>query len=423
MLKFEPEKLMEDMKHAIPIIEGYNCELADWYDLTITDFNPSEYDDEIITYDTEINLWLPESDDSPTVTIKELIELSCELESAKIENNTRYISNKRILQLVEPVENTQMAILGLEGSWPNCRLFEQAIEIEGTKIKVGIVNGFTPFAFLLAKNGDYGDFWPVFHEEDYFVEIEFDGKHDPENIKNILESYLFELNASSGLIFRPHVRPIYDDAFDYEDQQNKAQRLNEKCRLRPLLSGKGLPEVCSLFNRALSIEDVELRLFSLVKTLEFITPTVLRKRSNEEIRQRLLSPDALDPDAEFIKSLIDLIESHRESRKDSVALKLTIIECCDPNPIAKIAPEILKKTCNLVNMTGKAENKAALEELANCLSATRNQIAHAKSNFVPTGRECPQEQLPDLVECVRIATIQAIRWFSTCPEALRIIGN
>jgi hypothetical protein len=423
MLKFEPEKLIEDMKHAISILKGCNCELGDWYDLTIPDFNPSEYDDEIITYNTEINLWLPEADDSPAVTIGELIELSYELESAEIENNTRYISSKRILQLVEPVENTQMAILGLEGSWPNCRLFEQSIEIEGTKIKIGIVNGFTPFAILLAKNGDYGDIWPVFHEEDYFVEIEFDGKQDPKKINSIMESYLFELNSSSGLIFRPHVRPVYDDAFDYEDQQNKAQRLNAKCRLRPVLSGKGIPEVCSLFNRALSIEDVELRLFSLVKTMEFITPTVLRKRSNEEIRQRLFSSDALDPDAEFIKSLVDLIESHRESRKDSVALRLTIVECCDPNPLAKMAPKILKKTCNLVNMTGKSESKAALEELANCLSATRNQIAHAKSNFVPTGRECPTEQLPALVECVRIATIQAIRWFSTCPEALRIIGN
>jgi hypothetical protein len=47
------------------------------------------------------------------------------------------------------------------------------------------------------------------------------------------------------------------------------------------MEGKGIKDVCNLFNRAISIEDLELRFFSLVKVIEYIAPTVVKKRANE----------------------------------------------------------------------------------------------------------------------------------------------
>ena len=225
------------------------------------------------------------------------------------------------------------------------------------------------------------------------------------------------------MTFRQHVRPQTDGSLDFYDAQEKAVKLLETFRLRPLISGKGIKDACHLFNRAMSIEDDELRLFSLVKVIEYISPTVVKKKANEQIRQRLLSADALNPDAEFIANLVKLIENNRESRKDAVALKLTILEACDPIQLTKKAPKFLSKIHLNDEIIKDADRKAALEELSDCITATRNKIAHAKSNFKPTGKECPNEHLPSFVDCVKLITIQVIHWFATCPEELRVLNT
>ena len=276
---------------------------------------------------------------------------------------------------------------------------------------------------MVTKNGDYEEFWPPFHEEDYFIEITFENTMESNIVDSLIETYLFELNSSLNLTFRQHIRPTIDGHWDYDDTHEKAIELEETSRLRPLIRGKGLKEACHLFNKAMSIEDDELRLFSLVKVIEYIAPTVVKKKTNEQIRQRLLSADALNPDADFIADLIKLVENNRETRKDAAALKLTIFEACDPSPLDKVAPKYLSTIHLKRDLIKDAERKAALEELSNCITATRNKIAHAKSNFKPTGKECPEEQLTSFVECLRLVTIQIVQWFATCPEELRILNS
>lgn len=423
MIIFDPPSIKDEMNSVKLTIEEHNCELADWYPTDDPDFDPSEFDDIKITYSTEVRLWVPQTDDSPVLTVRELIDLSKELDTATLENNTRYISENRFLQLIEPIEDTKLSMINIGGDWPTTRLFEQQFNFDSNEIYIGIVNGFTPFSLIVSKNEDYEDFWPPFHEEDYFIEITFTKPIEYSFVESLIETYLFELNASLNLTFRQHVRATTDGYEDFDYAQEKAMKLVETFRLRPLISGKGIREVCHLFNRAMSIEDDELRLFSLVKVIEYIAPTVVRKKANEQIRQRLLSADALNPDAEFIADLIKLIEINRESRKDAVALKLTIFEACDPIPLAKTAPKYLSKIHLADENIKDTGRKAALEELSNCITATRNKIAHAKSNFKPTGKECPKEQLTSFVECVRLVTIQVINWFATCPEELRILNT
>jgi hypothetical protein len=421
MLRFDPPSIKDEMNSVKLIIEDHNCELGDWYPTDVPDFDPSEFDDQIITYSTGITLWVPQTDDSPELTVRNLIDLSEELKDAVLENNTRYISQKRVLQLIEPIEDTKLSFLNLGGHWPDSRLFEQKLAFNNIDISIGIVSGFSPFSLLISKNEDYEEYYPPFHEEDYFIEIIFSHPINPSIVYSLIETYLFELNSSLNFSFRQHIRPKTDGTFDFDYAQEKANELSKNFRLRPLLSGKGIKDVCHLFNRAISIEDDELRLFSLVKVIEYITPTVVKKKANEQIRQRLLSADALKPDAEFIADLVKLVEVNRESRKDAVALKLTILEACDPIPLAKAAPKFLTKL-HKKNLKD-TERKAALEELSDCITATRNEIAHAKSNFKPNGKECPNKELVSFVECVRLVAIQVLNWFATCPEELRVLDT
>jgi len=423
MIKFDPPSIKDEMNSVKLVIEEHNCELGEWYPTDDPDFDPSEFDDVIITYSTGVGLWVPQSDDSPELTIKDLIDLSKELKTATLQNNTRYISQKRILQSIEPIESTKLSILGLGGDWPSTRLFQQKLNVDGNEISIGIINGFSPFSLIVTKNGDYEDFWPPFHEDDYFIEITFENTIESSIVDSLIETYLFELNSSLNLTFRQHIRPTIEGDLDYDDAYEKAIKLEETSRLRPLINGKGIKEACHLFNKAISIEDDELRLFSMVKVIEYIAPTVVKKKTNEQIRQRLLSADALNPDADFIADLIKLVENNRETRKDAAALKLTIFEACDPSPLAKIAPTFLSTIHLKKDLIKDADKKAALEELSNCITATRNKIAHAKSNFKPTGKECPEEQLASFVECLRLVTIQVLKWFATCPEELRILNS
>lgn len=173
MIKFDPPSIKDEMNFVKLTIEKHNCELGDWYPTDDPDFDPSEFDDIKITYSTVVGLWVPKADDSPELTVRELIDLSKDLDTATLENNTRYISQNRILQLIEPIEDTKLSILNLGGDWPTARLFEHKFNFDSNEITIGIVNGFSPFSLIISKNRDYEDFWPPFHEEDYFIEILF----------------------------------------------------------------------------------------------------------------------------------------------------------------------------------------------------------------------------------------------------------
>jgi hypothetical protein len=67
------------------------------------------------------------------------------------------------------------------------------------------------------------------------------------------------------------------------------------------------------------------------------------------------------------------------------------------------------------------KKEEALTELGASLYATRNRTAHAKANYESTGEECPEEQLTDFVECVKLAAQQAVRWYHSRAEDARVL--
>ena len=165
---------------------------------------------------------------------------------------------------------------------------------------------------------------------------------------------------------------------------------------------------------------MEYSLISFVKTLEFISATVVRRAAHDAIRARLSSSRALNPDAAFLDDLTRLVDNQRIFRKDSEALKLTIETCCDAKELAFHAPPKLKSLRSITEESDAKARKAALGELADCLSATRNELSHAKSNYQSTGAECPAAERTQLAECARLAVDQAIRWFGSLSPHARV---
>jgi hypothetical protein len=171
---------------------------------------------------------------------------------------------------------------------------------------------------------------------------------------------------------------------------------------------------------ATSATNIEYKVIGFVKVIEFVSATVVRKAAHEKIRQRLMSPKALSPDAKFIDELMLLLEEHRENRPDHVALKLAVETCCDAVELANEAPPSLLKMKDITGTSEAGDRREALHELAERLSATRNQLAHAKPNYDLTGKEVPKSELEAFCALARKAAAQCLHWFSGLPAHTRV---
>ena len=262
--------------------------------------------------------------------------------------------------------------------------------------------------------GAYEKYHPPVSEEDLFIEIKFDKPISHATEKNIFEAYLFELNSSLSIVIQKSPRPYIDDSWLEEDYE-----LTSDHRLRPLILGKGIAELLSLYNKAVVAQDLSVRILYFTKAVEYVSQTVIRKQANAAIRSKLLSSRALNPDAEFIAELEAVVEGQRSYRKDREAIRQTITECCDASELSSKAPTFLKELRKISVNSREQEVTKALGSLGQSLYATRNQIAHAKANYTPSGDECPTEELRAFTECIRIATQQVIYWYQFSHESMR----
>jgi hypothetical protein len=191
-------------------------------------------------------------------------------------------------------------------------------------------------------------------------------------------------------------------------------------RVRPLLVGHGLEDVLALFNEACGLElHPDHLLLGFVRVIEHVSVTVIRLHAYQQMRTRLLSERALDPDAAFIEDLQRLMEALERKRSDKEAIKETIRTCCDVVELARNAPPFLTALKGLSSSSSTQVREQAANTLAHALYATRNAVAHAKANYVPTGQECPEEELDQFAEIARLAAAQAIRWLGTVDPRYR----
>jgi hypothetical protein len=272
---------------------------------------------------------------------------------------------------------------------------------------------------VVLKDYFYDKYFPPMSEEEFFLEVRHTAACDSEAAVAAAYAYLFELNTSLGLNVSEWPRMAEVDDQDYPEDQEIEQLRERATRLRPLLSGPGMHTLLREFNRGSVAPDAEAALFPFVKCIEYVSATVVRERQYEDLRRRLLTSEALNPTASFMDGLLALFEENRQFTKDFEALRLTVERCCDPLILAKHAPEFLT-VLRVVSPSSKpAERRQALGELSSCLSATRNQLAHAKANYELTGKECPASELWSLVACAKLAAEQCICWYASQNPGLR----
>lgn len=156
-----------------------------------------------------------------------------------------------------------------------------------------------------------------------------------------MQAYLFELHVTLGLEFSEAPRAV-DFDIEYPEDEEIGDLVQRAASMRPLLTGPGLLEVLSEFNSAngLHVDDAALLVYA--KCIAYVSAKVVREKQYEDLRKRLLSRDALSPNAEFMDGLLVLFEQNRIFTRDAEALRLSIERCCDPLPMKPHAPRILR---------------------------------------------------------------------------------
>lgn len=416
MLTFDPPELEGRLRQAV-------SKLADLASLTMDDvaleqdFETKDFADIKVTPTTELGVDLPRCA-RETMAAEEAIALVDEVsDKATHFDGIVYHSAFRTLVRIRP-EDGRSAVY-LEGAGQKGD-FSMSIVMAGTagSAEVGLSNRSVHFGLSVVLRDYFHDkYFPPMSSDDFFVEVRHTSGCDMQCALGLAHAYLFELNSSLGIVVSEWARVTGE--YEYPADEEVEQLLERGRRLRPLLVGPGMQSLLREFNRGAAASDAEGAVLSFVKCIEYVSATVVREKQYEDLRKRLLSAEALHPTAAYLDGLLALFEENRQFTKDSEAIKLAIERCCDPILLAKHAPTFLRTLSTIASESKPAERRQALVELSGCLSATRNQLAHAKANYDLTGKECPSDQLLALANCARLAAEQCIRWYAALNPDLR----
>ncbi|HEY5556270.1 hypothetical protein [Acetobacterium sp.] len=434
MLKFINKDLKEKTRSCLEYLESKDVELERFCgfenisepESVSNKYVLEEYNDQIIDENYIISVCLDESDFNLEMTLIEFIDLIEETKESKMIKNIKCISNKHCL-----IRNKLTEINEFEEYMRISNLLEHTLEIfkieseiKGIKFSCAIKKGITLFGILVHLANNYSDYLPSVLGEDIFIEISFcDERLTEKQIEEIYNAYCFEIGASHGIYLTPSPRPEDDfDEFDYEDSDDNDYIL------RPLMLGPGMMEIQKLFNQANEVNDnPDYSIIQYTKIIENVSQTVIREGITQLAYTKLMSSKALCPDADYIRELETLfIENKQKYEKDKEAINATIEKCCDIFEISEYAPKFLDKVKNLKENINRQNSKkeplikAALESLAEKITATRNSIVHAKANYALTGKECPEEDKTEFAKMLRIVSIQVIRWFANISNSSKI---
>ncbi|WP_129727950.1 hypothetical protein [Ectobacillus funiculus] len=405
-VKFVPEELKEELKQLLDFFEEH--EIQHDFDGYLS--NDYKEEDTIIDKDTAIQVWLPRTDYEESSTLGDVIEMVREALKARQIDEYKFIGKRLALFRIDSYSREMLSRAAYE--LPTT-ITESAHDQE---YELNIVAGLTSYAFKLVIDQMYSKYVPPVDFDDIFIEISCEDKLDEEVLESLVEAYLFELKSTIGIEVHPSPRVFYDP-WEEEDVQLEAAL----SRLRPLLRGKGVPELLKLYNSSLSTQNAEILILTYTKVIEYVSQTVIQQDLIRTVSKKLSSPKALSPDANYILELSKIFEGNRNHKKDHLAIKLTVETCCDLLEIVSNAPQFLKFTRKLTMDSKPEDLQRALDEVANAISNTRNMLAHAKTNYEKKGKECPEDQLDDFAKCLDILAQQIIRWFAREHEDNRVV--
>lgn len=350
-------------------------------------------------------------EDDPTyIDVEEFILLSEEIRTIKIINNGLIKTKHHSYYIVSANDSKDAYVIR---EYPSVRLESAG----GTTIDILTESCIIGLVASKLKMFDR-DYWGTANQYEC-VQIIY-GKEDERmgNLEEIelLNSYLFEIADSLDVtLMRSEIHLPVDYYYLEEDENYQALR-----ELEPYNEGM------KLFTSAVQIKDPELKFLNFYKVIEHFSPIAVNIEANELMRKKLDSPKSSFEDGDFIRSIFNLANSMRDRYNDEDLIKAAFTTCFDFIGLFKELPNsIQKKVAGHLKIKeleyggDKQLINTASNIVAKIIYKTRNRVVHAKSNFESTGEEISNEEFEELNEFMKLASSQAIRWYSRQPKHLK----
>ena len=368
---------------------------------------------EILSEESEITIYMPRDSDGYICTLKDFISIVNQAKNGYFVNDYTFVS--------ESVAFIRIGLSIHHFDFQSSSLAEMnlrtKIEYNGVAYDVDIVWGLNSFNLKLAEEDKYNKYVPPYLAEDIFIKLECDKNIDGILLNEIFDAYFFELKTSLNLEIR--TEPWEYEIWDYDEDEFSNEIKNSN--LRPLLQGRGIKELLSIYKSAFHTSYPEQQILAFSRVIEYVSQTVIRKDLIEKTMTKLSSKRALSPDSTYILELGKIFDDHRDLGKDYQAFKITIETCCDIYELVEFVPSFLNKTKKITLESKSDSIQQAFGEIVNAVTATRNMFAHAKTNYKVKGTECPNDQLADFSKLMDIIAQQTIRWFAMQKEENRIV--
>lgn len=235
-----------------------------------------------------------------------------------------------------------------------------------------------------------------------------------EDEEKLIKSYFFELAHAHkiSLSFSTFHCP---EEFDKEEFEESVKNL-------PSATEDYNPAM-ELFINANQAISADLKYLGYYKIFEYFAPFYSRIDAFEAMRKKLDSSKASSLNGDFIESIFDLSKNYEKSIRDKELIKSLIDNTFDLVDIYESIPISIRQRANVEKLEYKTKKEVkdrVISHLGNVLYTTRNEIVHAKSNFEPTGMECPDEDLEQLNEFMHMACYSTIKWHNRLPKHLKI---
>ncbi|MFT6002383.1 MAG: hypothetical protein ACI95T_001144 [Flavobacteriales bacterium] len=398
-------------KSNIKLINKSLGELAKRYELIGEYFDEKPSDYEVKIGDTEIHIPFPRDAES-IHKIEEFYRLIDEFDSIEIKDRNKTVT-KRFTQRVIASD------LGIIEHL----LSESNFEITTSEgIKIRLVSSPILIGIAAMELREYDKFAPPCSLYTA-VEVEYireDKRLNEEKENKLLQSYFFEL--ANKLHTSIHFTQVSESGF-YGTEDDEESKLE----IPKLKEVEEFNVGMEMYLKAIQPLDEDIRLLYFYKILEYFAPVVVKIKANEKLRNKLDSPKAINPDADFLQSIYKLTRKFDEDLKDKDLVKAVFRECFDIIDLFEYLPESLKK-----RVRGQLREKDVSYELseekmaiaANMLGgiiySTRNSIVHAKSNYETDNNECAIEDLSELNNFLKHACYSTIKWYNRLPNHLKI---
>lgn len=372
----------------------------------------------------DICLSFPDDQEHSIVSVEDFILYMTEIESLRRHGDS-IVRTDHVIQAV--ISSGRMGYTQFEDKLQSVAFKDDGVDVSIVKspFLVGVMN---------AKEKKYEEDFGLGACEPYTaIEIRLARDLDDKTIKELVERICFYLTDKFGVEIYPWEGPdiseLYNRMDEYYNEDKEKDEEEEETKVIGIDSLPSYSPLLRMFRQAKGVGDPEIQFLQFYKILEYVSPLVAKSVAYDRLNRRLDLLPSIDRDAKYLDSILVIAKKYDTDMRDD-SLAIAVIEnCVDVIPLFELLPEKQRKTLkhnlNIQNdiitdadVTDE-QIRGLQKQIAMVLYATRNSIVHAKSNYVATGNEIQQSDLPATNEMMEIITRSIINWNQRQPEGFR----